>query len=147
MSTKTLYIGIAVIIVGVAIAYLTITPRLATSPNVPNVTESITVEEETPVIGPEGEGHEETKEDTVVVDQAQYTADDVAANSDATSCWTIVRGIVYDLTPFIDEHPGGANNILRLCGTDGTDAFEGKHGGEPRPENTLEGYEIGTLAP
>jgi len=146
MSTKTLYIGIVVIIIGVAIAYLTITPRLATSPDVPNVTESITVEEETPVVGPEGEVHE-AMEENAIVEVAEYTAEDVAANSDASSCWTIVRGIVYDLTPFIDEHPGGAGNILRLCGTDGTAAFEGKHGGEPRPENTLEGYEIGTLAP
>jgi cytochrome b involved in lipid metabolism len=49
------------------------------------------------------------------------------------------------LTAYISRHPGGAKNILRICGKDGTSTFEGQHGGESRPERTLEGYFIGSL--
>lgn len=76
---------------------------------------------------------------------AGFTKEEVAKHSDEASCWTIVNGSVYDVTSFIGKHPGGEKNILRLCGKDGTSAFEGKHGGESRPESTLEGYRIGGL--
>ncbi len=66
-------------------------------------------------------------------------------HKDATSCWTAVRNNVYDLTSFITEHPGGAKNILKLCGKDGTEAFEQKHGGRPKQEEELAGHEIGVL--
>jgi cytochrome b involved in lipid metabolism len=79
------------------------------------------------------------------VAQQGYTKDDVAQHDDAASCWTIVNGSVYDLTTFIEKHPGGERDILRLCGTDGTSAFMGQHGGEARPESTLEGYRIGAF--
>lgn len=66
------------------------------------------------------------------------------ANS-ASKCWTVVNGKVYDLTSFINKHPGGAQRILQLCGKDGTSAFENQHGGQPRPEQELAGLEIGPL--
>lgn len=75
----------------------------------------------------------------------QYTMAQVATHKDASSCWTAVRNNVYDLTSFITEHPGGAENILKLCGKDGTEAFEQKHGGRPRQEQELAGHEIGVL--
>ncbi len=78
-------------------------------------------------------------------DTNEYTMAQVSTHKDASSCWTAVRGNVYDLTSFINEHPGGAANILKLCGKDGTSAFEQKHGGRPRPEQELAGHEIGVL--
>lgn len=75
-----------------------------------------------------------------------FTMDEIAAHKDASSCYTVIRGTVYDVTAFIDKHPGGDKNILRLCGIDGTAAFEGKHGGQEKPENALKGFEIGMLA-
>ena len=74
-----------------------------------------------------------------------YTAAEVAAHGDASSCWTIIAGNVYDLTSFVGEHPGGERNILKICGKDGTAAFEGQHGGQSRPEATLAGFLIGPL--
>jgi predicted heme/steroid binding protein len=74
-----------------------------------------------------------------------YTKEEVAAHASESSCWSIVNGDVYDLTSYISKHPGGSRNVLKICGRDGTSAFEGQHGGESRPERTLEGYKIGPL--
>lgn len=74
-----------------------------------------------------------------------YTSSEVALHASASSCWSIVNGSVYDLTSYISRHPGGEKNILRICGKDGTSAFEGEHGGDSKPENILAGYKIGAL--
>lgn len=75
-----------------------------------------------------------------------YTMAQVEAANSATKCWTSINGNVYDLTSFINKHPGGASKILSLCGTDGTSAFTDQHGGEKRPANELAGLKIGVLA-
>jgi len=74
-----------------------------------------------------------------------YTMEEVAKHNSRESCWTVIRGEVYDLTQWIDKHPGGADKILALCGKDGTQAFEKKHGGQEKPEKALEQFEIGKL--
>lgn len=72
-----------------------------------------------------------------------YTLAEVKTHNSASSCWTIVRSDVYDLTSWIKQHPGGSGAILQMCGKDATVAFENQHGGQRRPENELAGYEIG----
>lgn len=75
-----------------------------------------------------------------------YTMADVAAHATKESCWSAVRGNVYDLTLWIGSHPGGERAIIGLCGKDGTSAFEARHGGSERPEETLASFQIGVLA-
>jgi hypothetical protein len=36
-----------------------------------------------------------------------YTLADVAKHNSATDCWMVINDKVYDVTSFIDEHPGG----------------------------------------
>ncbi|KAF7321809.1 Cytochrome b2, mitochondrial [Mycena kentingensis (nom. inval.)] len=43
------------------------------------------------------------------------------------SCWIIVHNKVYDITDFLDEHPGGSKIILRYAGKDATAAYEPIH--------------------
>ncbi len=74
-----------------------------------------------------------------------YTMAQVAEHKDVASCLTVIRGTVYDLTAWISKHPGGDKNILKLCGIDGTSAFETKHGGQEKPEKVLEGFAVGSL--
>jgi cytochrome b involved in lipid metabolism len=74
-----------------------------------------------------------------------YTLVEVSAHGTESSCWTAVDGSVYDLTPFIKKHPGGKSNIMKICGIDGSSAFKSQHGGDGKPENTLDGYYIGPL--
>ncbi len=76
---------------------------------------------------------------------AAYTMDEVQAANTQDKCWTAVIGKVYDLTNFINKHPGGSKAVLGLCGKDGTSAFTKKHGGQPKPEQELAGLQIGVL--
>ncbi|RLN62063.1 hypothetical protein BBJ29_008334 [Phytophthora kernoviae] len=55
------------------------------------------------------------------------STDEVAEHNTKESCWFICRGLVYDATPFLEEHPGGATSILLCGGTDCTDEFESIH--------------------
>ena len=74
-----------------------------------------------------------------------FTLADVQKNNSAASCWTIVDENVYNLTSWINGHPGGANAILSLCGKDGTNAFKAQHQNKTRPEGTLGSYKIGSF--
>ena len=83
---------------------------------------------------------------TTTSKEKSYTSAEVAKHADASSCWTIVRGKVYDLTSFVNQHDGGSRAILSLCGIDGTASFEDQHGGQRRPENELASLYIGVLS-
>lgn len=74
------------------------------------------------------------------------TMAEVAMHNSKASCYTTIDGSVYDVTSWIDQHPGGADAILSLCGKDGTAAFADQHGGQRRPANELAGFKIGELA-
>ena len=77
---------------------------------------------------------------------AGYTMEKVKANASATSCWTVIKGNVYNLTAWINQHPGGSSSIKSLCGVDGSSAFAAQHQGESKPESRLAGYLLGPLA-
>jgi hypothetical protein len=76
---------------------------------------------------------------------AGYTMEKVKANASATSCWTVIKGNVYNLTAWINQHPGGSSSIKSLCGVDGSSAFAAQHKGESKPESRLAGYLLGPL--
>ncbi|KAF1761017.1 hypothetical protein GCK72_009270 [Caenorhabditis remanei] len=52
------------------------------------------------------------------------TIDEVAQHSDEESCWIIIHGKVYDVTKFLEEHPGGAEVITQMAGLDSTAEFD-----------------------
>lgn len=74
------------------------------------------------------------------------TAAEVALHSTASDCWSVVNGNVYDLTSFVNQHPGGSGNINLMCGKDSTGAFTNQHGSGGRPNNELSNYLIGKLS-
>ncbi len=76
---------------------------------------------------------------------AGYTMAQVRANNTARSCWTAIDGVVYDLTRWISNHPGGSSAILFLCGIDGTNAFNAQHQNQSRPSIRLDTYRLGPL--
>ena len=75
-----------------------------------------------------------------------FSVAEVATHNSETSCYTIVRGNVYDVTLFIGKHPGGSDAVLKTCGKDGTELFVAKHGGKEKMETTLETMKVGALA-
>ncbi|MGA9148043.1 MAG: cytochrome b5-like heme/steroid binding domain-containing protein [Candidatus Nanopelagicales bacterium] len=77
---------------------------------------------------------------------ATYTLAQVQAHNTAADCWTTISGKVYNLTTWEDQHPGGADRIIAICGKDGTTAFADQHGTQKRPNEDLSSFQIGTLA-
>jgi cytochrome b involved in lipid metabolism len=73
------------------------------------------------------------------------TAAEVAAHNTASDCWSIVKGNVYNLTSYIQRHPGGSSVIQNICGKDGSAAFSNQHNGQGKPNNVLSGFLIGAL--
>lgn len=37
--------------------------------------------------------------------------------------WTAINGKVYNITPYLDYHPGGVPELMRVAGRDGTKLF------------------------
>lgn len=70
---------------------------------------------------------------------------EVAKHASGSDCWSIVNGNVYNLTSYVNSHPGGAANIESICGKDGTSAFKAQHNGEGTPNNVLSNFMIGAL--
>lgn len=70
---------------------------------------------------------------------------EVESNDSPDSCWAVLDETVYDLTTWIEEHPGGEARIEQLCGTDATEDFGAQHGGDSAPESQLAELEIGEL--
>ncbi|KAJ6850079.1 cytochrome b5-like [Iris pallida] len=52
------------------------------------------------------------------------TLEDVAKHNSKEDCWLIIGGKVYDVTKFLDDHPGGDDVLLSATGKDATDDFE-----------------------
>ncbi|KAI8097601.1 acyl-CoA dehydrogenase/oxidase [Halteromyces radiatus] len=73
-----------------------------------------------------------------------FTREEVARHASEEDLWIIIDSSVYDMSRFIDLHPGGAFPIIELAGKDATDAFYGLH----RQEVLLKynRYKIGTIA-
>lgn len=44
------------------------------------------------------------------------SAQEVEKHNNRQSCWVIIEDQVYDVTDFIDEHPGGPGIMLRYAG-------------------------------
>ncbi|CAE1265948.1 CYB5 [Acanthosepion pharaonis] len=53
-----------------------------------------------------------------------YRLHEVQQHKDNSSTWMIIDNKVYDITKFLDEHPGGEEVLLDQAGGDGTEPFE-----------------------
>lgn len=53
-----------------------------------------------------------------------YSFEEVGKHSDRKDCWLIIDGKVYDVTAFMEEHPGGDEVLLACVGKDATADFE-----------------------
>lgn len=75
-----------------------------------------------------------------------YTLAQVAQHNSQSSCWAAINGNVYDLTKWINQHPGGPDKILQICGKDGSAAFNAQHSQDQGPQADLAQFKIGKLA-
>lgn len=56
-----------------------------------------------------------------------FNPEDIARHDKADDCWVIIGYIVYDLSTFIYQHPGGPNILLAEAGKDVTQLFRTSH--------------------
>ena len=58
-----------------------------------------------------------------------YTMSQVAQHNTPGDCWTVINGVIYSMSDFVNRHPGGPDRIIAICGIDATTAFENQHSG------------------
>ncbi|CUM66342.1 uncharacterized protein PRCAT00004005001 [Priceomyces carsonii] len=56
--------------------------------------------------------------------------EEVQKHNTKKDCWVIIHGRAYDVSHFIDEHPGGSKVILKYAGKDATKEFDPIHPGD-----------------
>lgn len=75
---------------------------------------------------------------------AMISAEEVAKHSTKKDAWFSIHGIVYDITNYLEDHPGGEEVMLDRTGQDATTDFEDVgHSEEARKE--LEKFQVGKL--
>ncbi|KAL4443713.1 hypothetical protein ABPG75_011450 [Micractinium tetrahymenae] len=73
------------------------------------------------------------------------TIEECLKHCDDKDCWLIIDGKVYDVTPFLDEHPGGFDTLVSNSGKDATEEFE-EIGHSRAAKEMLDKYYIGDFA-
>ncbi|XP_028779790.1 cytochrome b5-like [Neltuma alba] len=73
-----------------------------------------------------------------------FTFEEVAKHNHKNDCWIIIDGKVYDVTPFLEEHPGGDEVLLLAAEKDATDDFEDV-GHSDSAREMMEKYLIGNV--
>ena len=56
-----------------------------------------------------------------------FTKEKVAKHNSKSSCWIIINNLVYDVTNFLKDHPGGESILVSMGGKESTETFEMFH--------------------
>nr|BAB17854.1 cytochrome b5 [Ciona savignyi] len=75
-----------------------------------------------------------------------YRLEEVKKHNNVQSAWIIIHNKVYDLTKFLEEHPGGEEVLLEQAGQDATESFEDV-GHSTDAREMQKDYYIGELHP
>ncbi|OXU21608.1 hypothetical protein TSAR_013731 [Trichomalopsis sarcophagae] len=75
-----------------------------------------------------------------------FTHAEVSQHNDSKETWLIIHNDVYDVTNFLNEHPGGEEVLLEQAGKDATEQFEDV-GHSTDARQMMEPYKIGEIVP
>lgn len=64
----------------------------------------------------------------------EISMEEVAKHNKKEDLWVVVKGVVMDVTNWLDEHPGGPQAIMNFMGRDATEEFEMLHDDEVIPK-------------
>lgn len=90
-----------------------------------------------------------TTQDEQATVQPKITLTDVARHKTPSDCWMVIENSVYNVTNYVDMHPGGADIVLMYCGKDATSAYK-TQGGRGRGHSSkadalLVKYKVGDI--
>ncbi|XP_072264692.1 cytochrome b5 reductase 4 [Pyxicephalus adspersus] len=57
----------------------------------------------------------------------EVTEEELAKHNKKSDCWMCIRGLVYNVTPYMEYHPGGEEELMKAAGADGTQLFDEVH--------------------
>ncbi|KAI8645495.1 acyl-CoA dehydrogenase/oxidase [Parasitella parasitica] len=57
----------------------------------------------------------------------RYSIEEVTKHKQGDDCWIIVHDKVYDISKFLNDHPGGKKVLLKAAGTDTSKQFDAFH--------------------
>lgn len=94
--------------------------------------------------GPADATNVEENGETVDGGVKYYTLEDIRVHNMSNDTWLIIHDKVYDITSFLEEHPGGEEVLLEQAGADATESFEDV-GHSTDAREMLEQYLVGEL--
>ncbi|KAK6931365.1 Cytochrome b5-like heme/steroid binding domain [Dillenia turbinata] len=53
-----------------------------------------------------------------------YSMHEASQHNTKNDCWIVIDGKVYDVSTYLDDHPGGDDVLLEVTGKDAKEAFE-----------------------
>lgn len=68
------------------------------------------------------------------VPDKEFSMEEVAKHNTKEDLWVVVKGVVMDVSDWLDEHPGGPQAIMNFMGRDATEEFEMLHDDEVIPK-------------
>ncbi|XP_012661570.1 cytochrome b5 type B [Otolemur garnettii] len=86
------------------------------------------------------------KEQGIETSVTYYRLEEVAKRNSLEELWLVIHGRVYDVTRFLNEHPGGEEVLLEQAGVDASESFEDV-GHSTDAREMLKQYYIGDVHP
>ncbi|KAK3934591.1 hypothetical protein QBC46DRAFT_368113 [Diplogelasinospora grovesii] len=74
-----------------------------------------------------------------------FTLQQITEHNKPGDIWITIHGKVYDVSEYLDDHPGGKDVLLEMAGSDATAEFDFV-GHSIDAKKTLESFEVGLLA-
>ncbi|KAF4819217.1 Fumarate reductase [Colletotrichum siamense] len=68
------------------------------------------------------------------IPEKEFSMEEVAKHNTKEDLWVVVKGVVMDLSNWLEEHPGGPQAIMNFMGRDATEEFEMLHDDEVIPK-------------
>ncbi|KAI1735805.1 hypothetical protein F4680DRAFT_434511 [Xylaria scruposa] len=80
----------------------------------------------------------------MATDDIEYSAKEVAVHNTAADTWMVIHGQVYDVTNYLQDHPGGAEVLVDVAGRDASEDFDNAGHSEDASE-IMAAYRVGKL--
>ncbi|EGX95952.1 Cytochrome b5 [Cordyceps militaris CM01] len=77
--------------------------------------------------------------------RTEYTLEQVAEANSPENAWIVIHGKVYNVSSYLDDHPGGRDVLLELAGGDATNDFDFV-GHSKSASKAIAEFEVGDVA-